>query len=101
MKKYFENLEKKISNKTAKVTVIGIGYVGLAVCKSLIKAGYHLIAYDIDPKKLKEIKNLGIHLSGPEYGHHEKKDFTNPEKERVNVHWPGFWDFNFEACFFS
>lgn len=44
---------KKIQNKTAKVGVIGLGYVGLPLVREFCRAGYNVIGFDVDPNKVK------------------------------------------------
>jgi UDP-N-acetyl-D-glucosamine dehydrogenase len=46
-------LIKKIDDKTARVVVIGIGYVGLPLVLELARAGYRVTGYDKDPVKVK------------------------------------------------
>jgi UDP-N-acetyl-D-glucosamine dehydrogenase len=45
-------LEEKIAQKTAIVGVIGLGYVGLPLLHAFHKAGYPVIGFDVDPKKI-------------------------------------------------
>ena len=59
-------LEALIANKTAKVGVIGLGYVGLPLIRAFIKAGFSTIGYDVDQKKvdsLKEGKSYIAHIA--------------------------------------
>jgi UDP-N-acetyl-D-glucosamine dehydrogenase len=48
-------LQEKIDNKTAKVGVIGLGYVGLPLCVEFAKAGFKVTGFDIDEKKVQAI----------------------------------------------
>lgn len=43
---------ERIENKTAKVGVIGLGYVGLPLIKAFAAAGFATIGYDVDEKKI-------------------------------------------------
>ena len=45
------NLLDKISNKQAKIGVIGLGYVGLPLVIEFCKKGFHVTGFDIDEKK--------------------------------------------------
>jgi UDP-N-acetyl-D-glucosamine dehydrogenase len=36
---------------TLKVVVVGQGYVGLPVAMAAVKAGYHVVGYDVDHTK--------------------------------------------------
>ena len=46
-----ETLGQSISQQTAKVGVVGLGYVGLPLLDAYISAGYSTIGYDVDSKK--------------------------------------------------
>ena len=46
-----ENLSEAISQQTAKVGVVGLGYVGLPLLDAYISAGYSTIGFDVDSKK--------------------------------------------------
>jgi UDP-N-acetyl-D-glucosamine dehydrogenase len=54
-----QNLLNKITNKTAKVLVIGGGYVGLPLAARCAEEGFETIIYDIDEKKVEDI-NKGV-----------------------------------------
>jgi UDP-N-acetyl-D-glucosamine dehydrogenase len=47
------DLIKKIDDKSARVVVIGIGYVGLPLVLEFARAGYHVTGYDKDPVKVR------------------------------------------------
>jgi 3-hydroxyisobutyrate dehydrogenase-like beta-hydroxyacid dehydrogenase len=42
-----------------KVGLIGIGLVGKALAERLLKAGFHIVGFDIDPRCADELKRLG------------------------------------------
>ncbi len=71
-------LEEKIINHTAKIGVIGVGYVGLPLVLEFATKGFQLYALDIDLEKIKSLKE------GKSYIHyipHEKiKDLVNRGK---------------------
>jgi UDP-N-acetyl-D-glucosamine dehydrogenase len=46
-----EKLKNSIESKTAKVGVMGLGYVGLPLIDAYVKAGFHAIGFDVDQKK--------------------------------------------------
>jgi len=46
-----EALKKKIHDKTAKVGVIGLGYVGLPLARAFHEAGFSVMGFDVDPVK--------------------------------------------------
>ncbi len=45
-------LKEAIERKTAKVGIIGLGYVGLPLVNAFIKAGFEVIGFDVDPQKI-------------------------------------------------
>jgi len=47
-----EMLGLKIADKSARVGVIGLGYVGLPLLQAFIKAGFGTIGYDVDQAKV-------------------------------------------------
>ncbi len=53
------SLIDKINNKSARVGVIGLGYVGLPLAIEFVNAGYEVIGIDTDEKKVDSI-NSGI-----------------------------------------
>ncbi len=50
------NLSDKISTKSARVGIIGLGYVGLPLLSAFHRAGFHVIGFDIDPAKIDALK---------------------------------------------
>src|SRR5690348_7470449 len=61
-------LSHKIENQTAKVCVIGLGYVGLPLLAAFHAAGFPVLGFDVDPRKIDALKkgeNYLKHL-GPE-----------------------------------
>ena len=58
-----EHLLRKIADKTAVIGVIGLGYVGLPLAVEKAKAGYHVIGFDIQGKKVNMV-NAGENYIG-------------------------------------
>ena len=50
-----EELTKKIENKTLKVGVVGLGYVGLPLAVEKAKAGFKTIGFDVQDTKVKMV----------------------------------------------
>src|SRR5271163_3832989 len=48
-------LEEKIRNRTARVGVIGLGYVGLPLAMEFTKAGFSVTGIDIQPSKVAQL----------------------------------------------
>jgi len=52
-----EELLLKLKNKTAKLGVVGLGYVGLPLAVEKAKAGYEVIGFDVQDKKVDMVNN--------------------------------------------
>jgi len=52
MSQYFNPLLHKIRSCTARVGIIGLGYVGLPLARTFAAAGYPVLGFDIDPSKV-------------------------------------------------
>ncbi len=50
-------LLKKIERSTANVCVIGLGYVGLPLARTIIKKGYTVIGLDTDEEKVEKLRD--------------------------------------------
>ena len=57
-----KELKRKITNKTAKVSVIGLGYVGLPLAIEIAKAGFSVVGIDIDEKKVNNINSKNSYI---------------------------------------
>ncbi|MCY6483559.1 nucleotide sugar dehydrogenase [Clostridium aestuarii] len=58
-----EELLSKFQNRTAKLGVVGLGYVGLPLAVEKAKAGYEVIGFDVQDKKV-EMVNEGHNYIG-------------------------------------
>jgi UDP-N-acetyl-D-glucosamine dehydrogenase len=62
-------LEKAIREKTARVGVVGLGYVGLPLIKAFVAAGYRTVGFDVDRTKVESL------LAGKSYIKHIPSDW--------------------------
>ncbi|EJC3746166.1 nucleotide sugar dehydrogenase [Enterococcus faecium] len=62
MSKIKDIFEKKITDRTLKIGVIGLGYVGLPLAVEFGKAGYDVVGIDIDIEKVQSINNGQSHI---------------------------------------
>ena len=46
------DLRSKIENNTAVVGVVGLGYVGLPLLRAFNAAGFRVVGFDVDPRKI-------------------------------------------------
>lgn len=60
---YKDKLITKLENKTAKIGVLGLGYVGLPLAVEKAKAGYDVIGFDVQEDKVSKINN-GVNYIG-------------------------------------
>ena len=51
------DLITRISNRSAKVGVIGLGYVGLPLAVAFSEAGLQTVGFDVDPSKVNSLNN--------------------------------------------
>lgn len=56
MNELARKLEQKLSNKTATIGVVGLGYVGLPLAVEFASKGFKTVGIDLDPKKTELLK---------------------------------------------
>lgn len=54
---FFKSLKKKINNKKAKISVMGLGYVGLPVACSLANK-FNVVGFDTNKKRISDLKRF-------------------------------------------
>ena len=59
----FENVIKRIEDKSAKIVVVGIGYVGLPLCVSFSEDGFTVYGLDVKVETIKNLKNGNSHIN--------------------------------------
>ena len=64
----FPLLRDRIQAKTARVVVIGLGYVGLPVAARFAQAGFQVTGLDVDEAKVATIDAGGCPIEGEEPG---------------------------------
>src|SRR3954468_20435490 len=60
-------LLERIRNSTARVGVVGLGYVGLPLLRAFFAAGFPVVGFDVDPRKIEALRtgrNYLKHLGG-------------------------------------
>jgi UDP-N-acetyl-D-glucosamine dehydrogenase len=53
---FYSILLSRIDQKTARIGVIGLGYVGLPLARAFARGGYQVIGFDIDPNKVAQLQ---------------------------------------------
>ncbi len=56
MAQHYGNLYDLIEKKTAKIGIIGLGYVGLPIVLRFCEEGFKVVGFDVDPEKVKLLK---------------------------------------------
>jgi UDP-N-acetyl-D-glucosamine dehydrogenase len=51
----FEEARERFRNHSAKIAIIGLGYAGLPLACTFAEAGFRVIGFDIDARKVQEI----------------------------------------------
>ena len=71
-------LRAKIENKTATVGIVGMGYVGLPLAVAVFDAGFPVIGFDVDEKKIEHLNNGTPYLK--HLGSNFAQDFVDSER---------------------
>lgn len=50
-----QSLASAIEDRTAKVCIVGLGYVGLPLARAFLDAGFPVLGFDIDPTKVHQL----------------------------------------------
>jgi UDP-N-acetyl-D-glucosamine dehydrogenase len=58
----FSALERKIKNKSARVGIVGLGYVGLPLAVEFAQAGFRVVGIDVDKRKVKTVNEGVSHI---------------------------------------
>jgi len=83
-------LEKKIENHSALICVIGLGYVGLPLIKTFLKAGFTVCGFDVDSRKVEQL-NQGTsyirHVTGDDLKPYldEKKFYATIDEKHLKT----------------
>lgn len=80
-KKNFSNLKKKINNTSAKIAVVGLGYVGLPIVNLIQKKKYNVIGFDVDEKKINLLKKKKNYIPYLKLNFSKKVKFSNEIKD--------------------
>jgi len=53
----FSGLRSRINDKTARIGIIGLGYVGLPLARALVDKGYKVLGFDTDISKVEKLQS--------------------------------------------
>lgn len=59
---FLKELQKKIEDRSARLSVIGLGYVGLPLVVEFARAGFHVTGFDVDARKVDGINSGVSHI---------------------------------------
>ena len=59
---HFGALERKIKSKTARIGIVGLGYVGLPLAVEFAQAGFRVVGIDVDERKVRSVNNGVSHI---------------------------------------
>jgi UDP-N-acetyl-D-glucosamine dehydrogenase len=76
-------LERKLTDRTARVGIIGLGYVGLPLAVELARAGFTAVGVDLDPRKVDAINRGESYI--PDVPTSEVHDFMRAGKLSASV----------------
>src|SRR5690348_2668311 len=57
-----QSLKEKIQSKTARVGIVGLGYVGLPLATEFAKAGFHVTGIDVQHSKVDSLNRGRSHV---------------------------------------
>jgi UDP-N-acetyl-D-glucosamine dehydrogenase len=84
----FQKLNDRITDKSAVVGVIGLGYVGLPLINAFMTAGYRTMGFDVDQKKVDSLKagrSYIKHIQSATIGKWIKEDRFEPTADMARL----------------
>ena len=51
----YDRLAQAISDKSARIGIIGLGYVGLPLARAFISSGFNVLGFDVDQAKINQL----------------------------------------------
>jgi UDP-N-acetyl-D-glucosamine dehydrogenase len=59
---HFSALERRIANRSARIGIIGLGYVGLPLAVEFARAGFKVVGIDVDDRKVRTVNAGTSHI---------------------------------------
>ena len=82
-------LEQRIRDKTARVGIIGLGYVGLPLISAFVEAGFRCLGFDVDQVKIDALlagRSYIKHISGTEVQQWIERQQLEPTLDMSRLH---------------
>ena len=73
-----KTLEQAIADKSAKIGIIGLGYVGLPLVRAFVAAGFRTLGFDVDQTKVDRL------LAGESYIEHISSEWIAGASGRIS-----------------
>tara|TARA_B100000963_G_C22635965_1_gene677626 strand:- start:12 stop:1331 length:1320 start_codon:yes stop_codon:yes gene_type:complete len=84
-KNYFRHTLNKINNKSAIISIIGMGYVGLPLSINFINNKFNVIGIDNDDEKIRKLRNQKSYISSIPNKTIAKLNYTKLESDYVFI----------------
>ena len=65
-------LRERLTNRTGTVAIVGMGYVGMPLAHAVLEAGFSVIGFDVDSRKIQKLDSGEIYL--PHLGEESRSD---------------------------
>ena len=75
---------EKIKNKTAKITIVGMGYIGLPTSIAFAQAGFNVNGYDVNEEIISTLKSGKIHIKEPDLQQVFEKVLNSDKLKPIN-----------------
>ena len=59
---HFSALERRITERSARIGIVGLGYVGLPLAVEFAHAGFHVVGIDVDERKVRSVNAGQSHI---------------------------------------
>lgn len=76
-------LEQSLRDRSARVAVMGLGYVGLPLLRAVFDAGFPVLGFDIDPAKIEKLNRGESYLK--HLGEDLARDFAGSDRFRATA----------------
>ena len=71
-------LRQRLSDRTATIGVVGMGYVGMPLAHAVLEAGFQVLGFDVDKRKIDKLATGEVYL--PHLGEAMHTELANSER---------------------